>query len=382
MLQNKDKPKIALAHDFLLYQGGAERVFKEIAGIFPEAPVFTLLKKETFARKLLGKERIIQETFLKKLPFFFSHRMLLPFYPVAVESLNLREFDLVISSTSSFMKGLVVKPRTIHICYCHAPTRFLWDYSEEYLNEAFKKKGFFRTKKILARIVLNYLRMWDQSSARRVDLFIANSQFTQKRIKKYYKKKSEVIYPPVAVERFWRTAKKEGKYFLIVSRLSSYKNIDLAIEAFNRLKWPLFVAGEGKEKTRLKKMANPNIRFLGFVPEKKLPALYAGCRALIFPGEDDFGITMVEAMASGKPVLALRAGGALEIVEEGKTGEFFSSPEAEIMVDGLRRLVENEKKYDYLYIRESVRKFNRERFRGELLKVVKKKIENIIIEND
>lgn len=371
MKKRKKRFKVALAHDFLLYQGGAERVLSEIAELFPTSPIFTLLKRDDFCQKMFGRKRKVEESFLKRFLFFFSHRQLLPFYPTAVESFNLREFDLVISSTSSFMKGLIVKPKTKHVCYCHAPTRFLWDFSEEYFNESFKKKGLFRSKRILARLVLNYLRMWDQSSAKRVDLFLANSKFTQKRIKKYYKRKSKVVYPPVRIERFLDSPKKEGKYFLIVSRLSGYKKIDVAIEAFNRLKWPLLIAGEGQEKKRLRKMANSNIRFLGFVPEEKLPRLYASARALIFPGEDDFGITIVEAHASGKPVLALRSGGALEIVEEGKTGEFFDASQPEILVDGIRRLVENEKKYDFSYIKESSKRFSREKFKEEIEKIVR-----------
>lgn len=368
----QDKLKVALAHDFLIYKGGAERVFKEIAALFPQAPIFTLLSRDKIAKDFNGLQ--IQASFLNRISRILPHRWLLPFYPIAAESIDLREFDLVISSTSSFMKGVVVKPRTIHICYCHTPTRYLWDMNEQYLNEHLKDGPMIRPKRFFGRVLLNYLRMWDQTAAKRVDFFIANSEFTAKRIKKYYQKKSQVIYPPVETDKFY-LSKKPGRYFLVVSRLSQYKRIDLVIEAFNRLGWPLLIAGVGQEKKHLEKLARPNIRFLGFVKDKSLPKLYAGSRALIFPGEDDFGLTMVEAMASGKPVLAYRAGGALEIVEEGKTGEFFNAPEIEILVDGLRRLVENEKNFDPKYIRESALRFSKDKFmkdfKGTVEKIIK-----------
>ncbi|MBM3256685.1 MAG: glycosyltransferase family 4 protein [Candidatus Moranbacteria bacterium] len=367
------KLNVALAHDFLIYLGGAERVLQTVARLFPRAPIYTLLKNKKTIRSLKMEERDIIPSFLNRAHSIVPHRWLLPFYPLAAESIDLRNFDLVISSTSSFMKGVIVKPRTFHVCYCHAPTRYLWDLNEKYLDEALSGKLLKTPKGILVKALLNYLRMWDHSAARRVDLFIANSQFTAKRIKKYYQRKSLVVYPPVAVENFSPNI-DEGRYFLVVSRLSSYKKIDLVVEAFNRLKWPLIIAGAGSEKNRLRKIAGPNIRFVGFVKEKKLPKLYAGAKAFVFPGEDDFGITMVEAMASGKPVLALRSGGALEIVEEGKTGEFFDAPEVEILADGLRRIAENKKSYSPEYIRLRAERFSAENFSKNFMEVIKKAI--------
>jgi len=353
------EPRTALAHDFLIYQGGAERVFGEIAAIFPAAPIFTLLSRDGALASLNGRE--ITPSFLNRVSRLVPHRWLLPFYPIAAESIDLRDYDLIVSSTSSFMKGVVIKPRTVHICYCHTPTRYLWDMGEQYLEDSIAGGTLANQKRFLGRAVLNYLRMWDQTAAKRVDYFIANSQFTAQRIKKYYKKKARVIYPPVDLARF-SLGQGRGKYFLVVSRMSRYKRIDLVVEAFNRLGWPLLIAGAGREKRNLMKTARKNVRFLGFVDENKLPKLYRHSRALIFPGEDDFGLTMVEAMASGRPVLAYKAGGALEIVEEGKTGEFFNAPEVEVLVDGLRRLVENENKYDPKYLRQSVERFSVKNF--------------------
>ena len=364
-----DKLSVAIVHDFLIYQGGAERVLKEIADMFPKAPVFTLLSREKLVASLISNPVI--PSFLNRISYFLPHRLFLPLYPIAAESIDLREYDLVISSTSSFMKGVVVKPRTLHLCYCHTPTSFLWDLNEQYLKDAAGDDFLAPGKRFLGRIFLNYLRMWDQTASKRVDVFLANSQFTASRIKKYYRRSAQVFYPPVDKEKFSLNLKK-GKYFLVVSRLSAYKRIDLVIEAFNRLGWPLIIAGTGQEKRRLRKIARPNIRFVGFVNEKSLPRLYSGCRALIFPGEEDFGITMVEAMLSGKPVLAYGAGGALEIVKEGKTGEFFHASEVEILVDGLRRLVENEKNYSPEYIRKSAFRFSRGEFRRSFTEVIEK----------
>jgi len=357
--------KVALVHDFLLYQGGAEKVFEEISSVFPEAPVFTLSQKKRMVRKFEGRKVI--PSFLGKLSLLLPHRWLLPFYPLTAESIDLREYDLVISSTSSFMKGIVVKPKTLHICYCHTPTRYLWDWHSRYLDESFSSP----VKKILTSALMNYLRMWDRMAAERVDLFVANSKFTAERIKKYYNKPSELIYPPVDVDKFTVKEKTRG-YFLVVSRLSPYKRIDLVVEAFNKLGWPLIVVGEGKEKKKLEKSAEKNIRFLGYVGSKRLAKLYAACRAFIFPGLDDFGITMVEAMASGRPVIAFRGGGALEIVEEGKTGEFFNSHQPEIFIDTLRRFKVQEKEYSPEYIRKSAKKFSKQKFHERFREFLKK----------
>jgi len=307
--------------------------------------------------------REVKSTFLDRITPWISHRWLLPFYPLATESIDLRNYNVVISSTSSFMKGIVVKPRTLHISYCHSPTRYLWDYNREYLEESFS----FWPSRMIVSSLLNYLRMWDRMAAERVDFFIANSNFTKDRIKKYYNRDSEVVYPPVDVKNF-KVSKKNKGYFLVVSRLSPYKKVDLVVEAFNRLGWPLVIVGEGKDRKRLEKMANRNVRFLGFVSEKRLRKIYSYSRAFIFPALDDFGMTMVESMASGKPVIAFRGGGALEIIEEGITGEFFSSQQPEIFIDTLRRFAKKE--YSPEYIKSSVEKFSRENFEASFKKVL------------
>ena len=359
--------KVALVHDFLNQSGGAERVLEALAEMFPTAPIYTILyDPEKMRGKFAGRD--IRTSFFQKLPKCLRKRykFLLPLLPTAPETFDLRDFDLVISSSGAWSKGIVTRLDTVHIAYIHSPMRFVWDYNEKYLQEERKSKfGLF------IRPLFSYFRLWDKLAADRPDYLIANSKYTQARIEKYYRRESRVIYPPVGVERgAWsvereddtRYAIHDTRYFLIVSRLSAYKKIDKAIEAFNKLKLPLVIVGEGKEAKRLKKMAGESVSFLGFVPEEKLPDLYKNARAFIFPGVDDFGLAPVEAMAHGVPVIAIRKGGAKEIVEEGKTGEFFEEAAPEKIIEAVNKFIENEKNYDREYIRQSAEKFGKERF--------------------
>lgn len=364
--------KIALVHDYLTCFGGAEQVLKSFHRLFEEAPIYTLLyDKKKMARNFAEAE--IRTSFLQKFPKVLrTHkRWLLPFLTVAPETFDLRDFDLVISSSSAFAKGIIVRPQTIHICYCHSPTRFVWDWHQNYLKEQ-KIKWPLRLGTSLAT---NYLRVWDKAAASRLDYFIANSKTTRKKIKKYYERDSTVIYPPVdlanskeqiANSKSDRRLAISDKPFLIVSRLSPYKNIDLAVEVFNKLELPLVVIGEGSQHRFLAKKAKKNVKLLGFQPEGVVRWYYQNCQALIFPGEDDFGITPVEAMSYGKPVLALRKGGATETVIEGVTGEFFDDPHPAVLADGVRRLRQNLKNYNPEIIRKHAQKFSRQRFEAEI----------------
>ncbi len=350
--------KVALVHDYLTKLGGAERVLKTFTEMFPDAPIYTLLFNKGMGDFLNVKSNI-KVSFLRFFPKFLQDnaRYLLPFLTVAPETFDLSAFPLVISSCNAFCKGVVTRSQTIHICYCHAPTRFLWDWYYEYA----KENKINLCKKFFLLPLLNYLRVWDRLAAERVDFFIANSRYTQKRIRKYYHRSSEVIYPPVDVKRF-EISKKNRGYFLIVSRLSPYKRIDLAVEAFNKLELPLVIVGEGTQSRYLRKIAKKNIRFTGFQNDQEVKKYLENCRAFIFCGEEDFGIAPVEAMACGKPVLALRKGGVLETVIEGKTGEFFDEPMEELLADGVRRLIENEREYNPYLIRQQAEKFSKENF--------------------
>ncbi len=379
--------KIAIVHDFLTYWGGAEQVLLSFHRIWPDAPIYTLLYDEKIVREYFPNAKI-KSSFLQKFPYFLRRRKkyLLPFMAIAPETIDLKDFDLVISSSSSFAKGIIVKPKTIHISYCHTPTRFLWDWYFEYLRE--NEIGWI--KKVFVLVVLHYLRMWDKSVADRVDYFIANSISTQKRIAKFYRVKSDVIYPPVDIHqvksdevgilpevKLFNRVNKQGKdYFLIVSRLSAYKKIEDAIEAFNKLDWPLYIIGDGEQKEYLKSIAGKNIKFLGFVKSEELFGYYQNAMALIFPGEDDFGIAPVEAMSTGTPVIALRKGGAKETIIEGVTGEFFDYSIAPLIAEAVARFVKNKKKYDSKVIARHTEKFSRERFEIE----IKNYIQRIICE--
>lgn len=405
--------KVALVHDYLIRFGGAERVFLSLKKIFPKADIFTLLYNEKKMGKYFPNERI-RASFLQQFPFSVKcHRLLAPLIPAAVESLDLRDYDLVISSSSAFIKGLILRPRTLHICYCHNPSRFLWDYAEQY------QSSF----PCLKRILFHYLRLWDRSAASRVDYFIANSKITGRRIRKYYGRESRVIYPPVvgqgAKECFLRQSGASGhgsessqvlrnkiwedegsewkleqnsspgnfafsksilsrlpvEYFLIVSQLTPYKRIDLAIDAFNKLELPLVIIGEGRDRRRLERMAGRTIRFLGWLTDEEVSEYYRHCAAFIFPGEDDFGIAPVEAMSCGKPVLAYRKGGATETVLEGISGEFFDDLAVESLADGVRRLRLNLDKFSPLVIRKISEKFSEERFERGIKEFVIEAIE-------
>jgi len=380
MPELKKDLKIALVHDFLTQYGGAERVLEVLGEMFPTAPIYTLLYDQEAMRGKFstkggptsgGKEREIHTSFLQKFPKFLRKRKkwLLPLMPTAPETFNLRDFDLIISSCGVWSKAIITRLDVKHICYMHSPMRFAWEEGEEYLLEQKRsaKTNFF------VRLLLNYLRVWDRVSTDRPDYLVANSRFTQERIKKYYGRESVVIYPPVSLREQAHLRNVSGgstsdngnidkDYFLIVSRLSPYKKIDAVIEAFNKLELPLIIIGEGQQEKYLHSIAKENVKILGWQGEEKVAEYYSKARALIFAGVDDFGMTMVEAMAQGIPVLALKKGGALEIVEEGKTGEFFASNKPEIIAECVRRFVEKEKEYNKEFIKSQATKFSKERF--------------------
>jgi glycosyltransferase involved in cell wall biosynthesis len=342
-------------------------------------------------KKMRGKlaRADIRTSFLQKFPKFLKRRpkWLLPFLPTAPETFNLRDYDLVISSSGAWSKGIIVKPKTIHICYCHSPMRFAWDWNEKYMDE----QGLGKGRRIFARLMLNYVRMWDKAAADRPDYFISNSKTTQSRIKKYYDRESVVVYPPVEIgpiedgpqshEGSGSTSARD--YFLIVSRLSPYKKIEVAVEAMNKLNLPLVVIGEGAPKyvKYLKKIAGPKTKFLGWKSDKETKEYFSACRAFIFPGEDDFGITPVEAMSFGKPVIALRKGGATETVIEGETGEFFDDPAIEVLADAVRRFQENEKSYDPAKIRKRSEKFSKEKFVENIKRTIDEMVDNYNLED-
>ena len=359
--------KVALVHDFLLKLGGAERVLKVFADMYPDAPIYTLLYDEDKVGDVFPKERI-RTSFLHKYPKFIrkKHRLLISKMPRAIEEFDFSSFDLVISSSNSYAHGIITSINTKHVCYCHSPMRYAWDWVNEYREEN-DITGF---KKFIYTPLINYLRKWDKISSDRPDFYFANSENVKRRLKKYYQQESTILFPPVDVDRFKVTKDHQG-YFLIVSTLTPYKKIDLAINLFNKIGKKLVIIGDGPQMQYLKEIAGENIEFLGFKPDSLVTEYMENCRGFIFPGEEDFGITPVEIMACGKPVLAYGKGGCLETVVEGKTGEFFYEQTVESMEDGLSRLLHNERFYESDFIREHVETFSKEIFVRNFKKSIK-----------
>jgi glycosyltransferase involved in cell wall biosynthesis len=286
----------------------------------------------------------------------------------AIEQFDFSAYDIVLSDSSSFAKGIVTNPETLHICYMHTPMRYAWDDCQKYAEDF----NFPRFIKRFVPFIMNYVRVWDKVSADRVDHFIANSNFVAERIKKYYQKESVVINPPTTVNNFYISDKRQD-YFLIVGRLIAYKKHDLAIQAFNKLGLPLKVIGRGPEMKKLKKMAKSNIEFLGRIPDEELPKYYAQCRAFIFPQEEDFGIVAIEAMASGRPVIAYRGGDIPEHIEEGKTGIFFNNQTPEDLIEAVKKFRDID--YNPEYIRSKSLKFDKEIFKSKIKDYIEEELE-------
>lgn len=357
--------KIALAHDHLNQIGGAERVVLALHHMWPEAPLFTLAHDP----KKIGDffdDLEIKTSFIQKLPLALSHlRWYLALMPAAIESLDVSGYDVILSSASAFGKGVIAPPNSIHICYCHTPTRYLWSDANTYLEEV-GGGGIIRR---LLPLVLNRLRMWDQLSASRVDYFIANSHFVASRISRYYNRESTVIYPPVDVRGY--PVLSSRPYYALVSRLRPYKRVDIVIRAFNRLRMPLVIVGDGEEIGRLRKLAGPTVTFLGALAEREKKRVLASARAFLHPQEEDFGISAVEAMAAGTPVIAYGAGGALETVLEGETGCFFEEQTWQSLADTVIR--SRRVSFDAERIRAHAEQFSEERFEREMRSFVEGK---------
>ncbi|MFA6160211.1 MAG: glycosyltransferase [Parcubacteria group bacterium] len=351
--------KIALVHDYLVQNGGAEKVLEAFCELFPYAPIYTLV----YSKKLMHgsfADKKIKTSFLQKIPFAVGrHRIFPQFMPFAIEQFDFSDYDIVLSDSSSFAKGIITGPKTLHICYMHTPMRFAWDDCQKY-NRDFYFPNFIKK---LVPFFMNYIRIWDRVSADRPDKIIANSFFVARRIKKYFRRESEVINPPVNVNDFEISQEKDD-YFLIAGRLMAYKRFDIAIGAFNELGLPLKILGRGPEMKRLQKIAGPNIEFLGRVSDEELQKYFSRCQAFIFPQEEDFGLTAIEAMASGTPLIAYRGGDIPEHMEEGKTGVFFAHQTVEDLVSAVRKFKNSD--YDPQYIRQRVLKFDKELFKARI----------------
>ncbi len=356
--------KIALVHDDLIQHGGAERLFMAMIETFPKADVFTSMASAQWKSQISN----LKTSFMQKLPFKEKlYRHYFPLYPLAFESFDLTGYDVVLSSSTRFAHGVITRPETLHICYMNTPPRMFWEPQTYFENFPYPFKS-------LLNPFLSYFRLWDYAAAQRVDHFIANSKTPQARIKKYYGRDSHIIYPFVDLDRF-RSAPNpnvpladpsvaNSDYHLIVSRLTAWKKIDIAIEAGNRLKLPLKIIGEGPDFERLKKLAGPTVELFDRLTDEEVVSYYKGCRALIFPQKEDFGITPLEAQAVGKPVIAFKAGGALETVIGGKTGEFFYPQTVEALTKALEHFGTAQYHSEDCYAQAA--RFSKKRFQREL----------------
>jgi len=356
--------KVALVHDHLTQDGGAEKVLEVLQDIYPQSPTFTLVyDKNKVDPKFQQKD--IRTSFIQSLPLGIKkYQWFIALMPAATEHYDLSEFDVVISSASAFSKGIIVKPETLHLCYCHTPTRYLWTDSVSYIKEL---KQSFLIKKLLP-LFLTSLRQWDRLAAERVDHFIANSYEVQKRINKYYLANSTIIHPPVEVKNFSPRSHPDD-FFLTGGRLVPYKRFDLTITAFNRIGLKLKIFGDGPQLNELKKMARSNIEFLGKINEATKKELFEKCLAFINPQVEDFGITVVEAMAAGRPVIAYGRGGALETVIENKTGILFDQQTWEELIDVIMRRFKPENFNPYEIHRHAMN-FDTEIFKKKMTSLV------------
>lgn len=331
--------KVALVHDWLTNLAGAERVLIALHETFPEAPIYTSVFVPDLFEPLDGAD--VRTSFLQRVPFARRKHQAFPFFrTLAFEGFDLSEYDIVISSCHAEAKGVLTSPETLHICYCYTPVRYYWGGYNRY-----RAEPRFGVLNPLVRTALplmtGYLRLWDRCAADRVDRFVATCGNVAARIEKYYRRDAQVIYPPVDVRRLPLGA-GPGEYYLVVGRHVPYKRTDLAIEVFNRMGLPLVIVGEGSELNDLRRQARSNVTFLGHVSDAELSEVYARARALVFPQDEDFGITPLESMAAGRPVIAYRSGGALETVVEGETGVFFDRQEPASLETAVRSLEEAE----------------------------------------
>jgi glycosyltransferase involved in cell wall biosynthesis len=346
--------KLALVHDYLVQDGGAERVLQALQEIWPEAPTFTLFFDPDRLPAFRGRD--VRTSFLQRAPLIKTkYQMYVALMPTAVEQLDLTDYDVVLSNASAFAKGVIVRRDALHLCYCHTPTRYLWSDTHSYVQEL----RLPRMAKSLLLPVLSYLRLWDRQAAERVDHFIANSRTVQERIKKYYRRDAHVIHPPVEVDRF-SISHEPKTYFLAGGRLVAYKRFDVIVEAANRTGLPVKIFGTGPIEHELRERARPNVEFLGKVSDEERARLYANAKAYIHPQEEDFGITAVESMASGRPVLAFRKGGATETVIDGVTGQFLEDQSWEELADAMIRFEEG--RWDPVRIRAHAETFHQRQF--------------------
>ena len=365
------KLRVAIVHDWLVGLGGAERVVESMLKLFPQADLFTSVYDDTKIN--IFKNRKVITTFLQDWPLSKKkHQLFASLRPLAFESLDLSDYDLVLSSSSAESKGVITPTETLHLSYIHTPVRYYWSSYDEYLkNPGF---GFLNPfVRLVMPSMVKKLKRWDYAAAQRPDFMIANSKEVSSRIKRYYNRKSEIINPPVNIERFSKVKRSHEDYYLVVSRFVPYKRLDLAIKACNDLERKLIVAGRGPEIKNLKKLASKNITFIEDPTDKKIDSLYAGAKAFIFSAEEDFGITPVEAMAAGVPVICFGKAGATETVINGKTGLYHDKQSVQSLKDAIEKF--ETMQFDTKLIKSRAKDFSEDRFLSALGGFISEKLE-------
>ncbi len=353
--------KIAIAHEWFASYAGSERVVEQMLATYPQADLYSLVDFLQPDQRHFLQDKPVQTSFIQTLPFARrAFRQYLPLMPLAIEQFDLSNYDILLSSHHAVAKGILTRAGQLHISYVHSPLRYGWDLQWQYLQQANLTKGL---KSWIVRSSLHYLRLWDVAAANRVDYFIANSHFIARRIWKTYRRRAQVIYPPVAIHQFQPDRPRQD-FYLTVSRFVPYKRVDLTIAAFNQLGLPLIIIGDGPDKPRLQALARPNIQLLGFQPDSVVIDHLERCRAFIFPAEEDFGITVVEAQAAGTPVIAYGRGGALETILEGQTGFFFQQQTPAALIEAIQQF-EQSPPLDPHRIRQNADRFSIDRFRQE-----------------
>jgi glycosyltransferase involved in cell wall biosynthesis len=364
--------RIALIQDWLTEFGGAEKVFESILKLYPQADIYTLTSMKEVTVKLGIDKSKLKESFISKLPFGRTkYRNYLQLFPKAIESFDLSEYDIIISSSYSVAKGVITNSNQLHICFCHSPVRYAWDLYHQYLNES--NLDGFSLKGLYARHVLHKLRIWDVISANRVDFFIANSAYIKRRIEKVYRRDSVVIYPPVDLSRFQLHTEKENFYFT-ASRLVPYKKIDLIVNAFAQMSdKKLVVAGTGPDMKKIKSIKAPNVELIGYVADDKMVDLMQKAKAFVFAADEDFGIVPVEAQACGTPVICLGIGGTKETVINGKTGVHFYEQSENALINAVHHFEKQKDDFDPVMIRHNADRFGIARFEDDFYKFVSEK---------
>lgn len=359
---------IALIHEWLVTYAGSERVVEHILNLYPQADLYSLVDFLGDEQRAFIQHKSVQTSFLQRLPFANPHfRQYLPFMPLAIEQFDLSAYDLVLSSNHAVAKGVLTRPDQLHICYMHTPIRYAWDLQHQYLQSHLKG-----LKGLALKSILHYLRLWDLATANRVDHFVANSHYVARRIWKTYRRRAPVVYPPVAIDRFYPHLPREPFYFTL-SRFVPYKRVDLIVSAFNRLGYPLVIIGDGSERQRIQTMAKPNIQCLGHQPDSVVIDHMQRCKAFVYAAEEDFGITLVEAQAAGAPVITYGKGGATESVIVGKTGLFFADQTPESLVETVKLFESGAYLFNPDYLRQNAEKFAPDRFQQNFSRLVEQK---------